>query len=390
MTSAQWLSVAVSLILLMCAASWLRASRADRRLAGGMRDFGFFNLAAALGIALIGLPVGPEWLTRMAGNLLLVAAFVWLIGGVQQLFEIPGSGRVLYGYAAVGAAVIIGLGLMPGRSHERAAALFVTIGAISIHGSLIAGRLLAKRGRDESARAIRVAGLVYGLVMVGDAVVGLISGDPVQTDLNLPSSAPVVITWLAGGFLLNVIVVLEVHHRAVAKLEQLALTDPLTELPNRRAFDRALEQECERSRRSGTPCAVVLGDIDDFKSVNDTWGHGDGDAVLAEVASNLAGCLRLGDTLARFGGDEFAVLLPQTDLATAEAICGRLRAAVSGGSESVLLRRWQNESGAPVTVSFGVAVADFTGRDSDDLVRRADQALYEAKRSGRDRACVAG
>lgn len=391
LTSAQWLSVAVSLILLMCAGTWLRASRADRRLGRGMRNFGLFNLSAALGIALIGLPIEPEELARMVGDLLVVAAFVWLTIGVRQLFKIPGSGRVLHGYAVAGAIAIVVLGVMPGRDHERAAVLFVTISAISMHGCVIAGRQLALRGRRESARALMIAGIGYGAVMLGDAVVGLVKGDAVQADLSLSSSAPVVITWLAGGFLVNMIVVLEVHHQSVTRLEQLALTDPLTGLPNRRAFDQALEQECERSRRMRTGCAVVLGDIDDFKKVNDTWGHAEGDAVLAEVASSLDGCLRRGDTLARFGGDEFAVLLPQTDLATAEAICRRLRESVSGSSESMLLRRWQYETSGPVTVSFGVAAnCSEPAERSDDLVRRADQALYEAKRTGRNRACVAG
>ena len=391
MTSAQWLSVAVSLTLLMCAGSWLRASRSDRRLARGMRDFGLFNLAAGLGIALIGLPLGADWLTRMVGDLLIVAAFVWLVIGVQSLFEIPGSSRLLRLYAVVGAVAILVLGTAPDRSHERAAALFVTISVIAVHGALIAGRQLAQRGRGESARAIRIAGIGYGVVMVGDALVGLARGDSVATDLSLSSSAPVVLTWLAGGFLLNVIVVLEVHHRSVVRLEEMALMDPLTGLPNRRAFDRALMQEFDRARRTSSGCAVVLGDIDDFKVVNDTWGHADGDAVLAEVASCLAGCLRTGDTLARFGGDEFAVLLPQTDLVTAQAVCERLRHAVVGGTDSLLLRRWQNETSSPVTVSFGVAAEDASSTETcDDLVRRADQALYEAKRTGRNRACVAG
>lgn len=356
-----------------------------------MQDFGLFNLAVALGIVLVGLPIAPERLARTAGHLLVLAGFSWLVLGIRGLFGIRGSGRVLFVYAGIGAAAIAAFGIFPNRGQESAAALFLTISVIAMHGAITAGIELARRGRHGTARALRIAGFGYGLIMISDTIIGLSRGGVVEADLSLSRSIPVVMAWLASAFLINAIVVLEVHHRSVAQLERLALTDALTGFPNRRAFDQALEKECERGRRAGSGCAVVLADIDDFKAVNDTWGHQDGDAVLAEVASSLAGCLRRGDTLARFGGDEFAILLPQTDLATAEAICARLREAVERGSDSMLLRRWANETATPVTVSFGLATQECEPAAScADLVRRADQALYEAKRTGRNRACVAG
>jgi diguanylate cyclase (GGDEF)-like protein len=157
--------------------------------------------------------------------------------------------------------------------------------------------------------------------------------------------------------------------------------DPLTRLSNRRRFTEALEAEAARSRRYGRPLTVVLIDIDYFKHVNDQFGHLTGDAVLESVAACLRGASRETDVPARYGGDEFALLLPETARDRARHLAERLAEAVRALPPYA--------AGAPrVTLSMGIA--DLGPRESTTaLLGRADLALYEAKAAGRDRAVIA-
>ena len=165
----------------------------------------------------------------------------------------------------------------------------------------------------------------------------------------------------------------------VASVAEQAMLDPLTGAANRRGFDRALEVELERSTRRGHPCALVIVDLDDFKLVNDRHGHGVGDEVLVLLAERLRDSVRSADTVARLGGEEFALLLPETSLSGALAVAERARSAFAAGGLSL-----KNGEQLTVTASFGVA--DFPASpDRTSLMRDADQALYTAKRLGKDR-----
>ncbi len=169
---------------------------------------------------------------------------------------------------------------------------------------------------------------------------------------------------------------------ALVRAARSSVTDELTQLPNRRAFVAAATNELGRARRSRRPLAVALVDIDDFKRVNDTFGHAAGDRVLRVVASVLREQLREIDVPARYGGEEFAILLPETTEEGGREAAERFRAALAGraiGDGRSLPRR--------VTASVGVASAVET--TLDDLLAAADRALYRAKRSGKDRVEVA-
>lgn len=176
----------------------------------------------------------------------------------------------------------------------------------------------------------------------------------------------------------------EVAKRQVleAELRRLAETDPLTGVSNRRRFEAVAADELSRARRLGLPVTLCLLDLDHFKRINDTHGHGAGDEVLIAVARLCRDHLRTSDVVARLGGEEFVILLPETGLGKAEHLCTRLLAAVA--AEPV-------HAGAteiPVTATAGLAEAR-AGESLAALLERADRALYEGKAAGRDRAVAA-
>lgn len=168
------------------------------------------------------------------------------------------------------------------------------------------------------------------------------------------------------------------EHRLASETARLAATDPLTELPNRRTFTNHVADDIERRRQTGGESTLALIDIDFFKQVNDCHGHTTGDAVLCRLAGEVRRRLRAADVLARWGGEEFAALLPDTSCDEAAGIIDRLRAEIAclrlpGGGRTLAL-----------TFSAGIAPL---GTDLDRAVRFADERLYEAKRRGRNRVC---
>jgi diguanylate cyclase (GGDEF)-like protein len=166
---------------------------------------------------------------------------------------------------------------------------------------------------------------------------------------------------------------------ALLHMETLSLTDELTGLPNRRAFIQRLEQELSRSQRSGQPVAMVLLDIDNFKGVNDGYGHYVGDMILRCYAESMVRELRQHDLLARYGGEEFVLLLPETSLDDARNALVKL---------SDRIRREPLDAGGTCIdlPSFSAGIAGLRpGESAKALINRADQSLYRAKRLGRNR-----
>jgi diguanylate cyclase (GGDEF)-like protein len=170
---------------------------------------------------------------------------------------------------------------------------------------------------------------------------------------------------------------LRAAHRELAKL---ASTDPLTGLSNQRTLVAAIDAELERCRRRHGSCALLFLDLDHFKAINDGFGHAAGDDALRELGRTVATALRTGDTLGRWGGEEFVVLLPDVDGSAALEIAERIRATVAAHPFGAI--PW------PLTVSIGAAVHPEEGETRRELLVAADRALYAAKRSGRD--CVRG
>ena len=164
----------------------------------------------------------------------------------------------------------------------------------------------------------------------------------------------------------------------------LSSRDALTGLSTRRQSAGALAREIDRVARAGEPALVLMVDIDRFKMVNDTHGHAAGDLVLKAVAASLMSCVRPMDTVARFGGEEFAIILPNCPPAFGQMVAERIRSKVEGTPVTVARRQ-----SLSVTISLGGAFAPQWVRSSATLwIERADQQLYRAKREGRNRACL--
>jgi diguanylate cyclase (GGDEF)-like protein len=163
------------------------------------------------------------------------------------------------------------------------------------------------------------------------------------------------------------------------RLQELATTDGLTGLCNHREFQDRLDEMLGRAARRRSRISLVLADVDHFKRINDAHGHPVGDVVLRRVSQILLAAVRKVDVVARYGGEEFALLLEDTDAAGAMQLCERACAEVSR-------QQFGSDSGAfQVTLSLGVAAYPEDGADKPTLIARADQALYRAKREGRNR-----
>ncbi len=173
--------------------------------------------------------------------------------------------------------------------------------------------------------------------------------------------------------------------RMQKQFRQMAETDSLTGCSNRRAFMQYLEMQVDRSSRHGVETAVIMMDLDHFKKVNDNYGHAAGDRVLIDTVKTVQSCLRPRDMLGRLGGEEFAVLLYETDLVDASEIAEAIRAAMEQRTMELPGGEKLN-----VTASFGVSnVCEILGQDNpESILQAADEALYFAKQSGRNQVIV--
>jgi diguanylate cyclase (GGDEF)-like protein len=337
------------------------------------------------------LPTGqlltPEvWARRHAGILWLLWAHV---AGIAAFAVVRGYGLA---HGATEASLVAVFALAAGhpalgrRARASAAVLgLITASAVIVHlsGGVVEAHFhfFVMIGVITLYQDWLPFGLALGYVVVHHAVLGALA--PAQV-FNHPAAERAPFKWalIHGAFVLAASVAYLVNwrlserqaieiSRLVSRLEGLARTDALTGVPNRRVWEEELPRELERARRMGTGLCVAMIDLDNFKSYNDRHGHQAGDLVLKEAASAWRAEVRSTDLLARYGGEEFVLLLPACALGDAIAIVERLRTATP-----------------LVTCSVGPAMWDFQ-EASNDLVERADQALYAAKAEGRNRYVTA-
>ena len=193
----------------------------------------------------------------------------------------------------------------------------------------------------------------------------------------IPTGVKIALAVLAALFLIAAATAAR-SRRQLATARQRAVTDGLTGVPNRRHVDEVIERLLADSRRTRRPLSAILFDLDRFKAINDNHGHAVGDQVLRATADAVRELLRGGDHVARFGGEEFVVLLPETSGADALLVAEKMRTAIAGIELDAL-------EGGFFTASFGVAAYPDDGASSDELFSAADEALYRAKEGGRNR-----
>lgn len=168
-------------------------------------------------------------------------------------------------------------------------------------------------------------------------------------------------------------------------LQKMALTDPLTQLGNRATFDLSIRQAAARTQRTGQPYSLLMIDLDHFKGFNDTHGHQVGDTILTAVAGALRSTSRETDICCRYGGEEFAIILPDTSVQNAAILAGRIHRQVRKVSLT------QPRERQPITVSIGISCANRQDRSHPrSIIEEADQALYQAKKNGRNRTEIWG
>lgn len=257
---------------------------------------------------------------------------------------------------------------------------YVVLAAVTHHlgtGMKSAGLRLLVVGFALGAGAFFVRGLPA--VVMPDILGGHIKQDTLVMGGLFLSFSVLVLT--SVGFL-----VLQ-KDRAEEAATKLAVTDPLTGVFNRRTFLDLAEKEIARSRRTSSPLSLVLFDLDHFKGINDRYGHLAGDYVLKRFVEIAKICLRQEDLLVRYGGEEFCVLLPDTDVESAAALAERIRAAIE--YSSFVYGEGKTEKAIRVTVSGGVARLDREfAEDIGSLVSRSDEALYAAKEGGRNQIAI--
>ena len=371
---------------------------------------GFLLLALALGVVRQGLRARPEIRRWTLGCWALLGGLAALAGRVvlpPDLSTVLGNGLVCLGLALFGQALhrlLCGGGgpkallqvqpaiwlalvlMLDWPLHQRTALLSL------VYTALLAPSVwLILRCGWRAERALRAVALAMALAMAALLVRALHAlsqpggdGDPMQASLGQALTFLVAFVCLLGAGFAFLLAVLE---RMAQQMEEMATRDGLTGCWNRSTTDALLAHELQRAHRSATAVAFVLLDLDHFKQVNDRHGHHTGDAVLRAVAEAVRRRLRASDVFGRTGGEEFGLVLPDTDVAGARWLVEAVRREVEA------LELAGSSDGAPVkvTVSAGVAVADARSRLSGDrLYGQADQSLYEAKRAGRNRVEVYG
>ncbi len=369
----------VAVQFLVHALGWAMVSHLTRRWRAAEGHYALCWTLLALGLLLYVPPWPSGSLPRNLANVLIVAAVAVQHRGMARYWDQSPRTR---NYAILLALTVLVVGVslvVPSDGHGlRVAVVCVGVGALL----LATVRLIWQHGRAAMPGFSVVLAGGFGLlatVLLVRAVQALAVG--AQTKISIDAqghlNVPFAILVMFIGGLVNLAHIRLVLIRVLQRLTAQAQTDALTGAVNRRGLMLHFEQLHARAAQGDQVYVVLMLDIDHFKTVNDTLGHAGGDQVLKRVAQGLRDCLRLGDVVARWGGEEFCVLLPRTNLAEGCSLAERITLKMAGTGTP------------PVTVSIGVAEAHAHQEQVDEVIRRADAALYRAKEEGRNRVVVA-
>jgi diguanylate cyclase (GGDEF)-like protein len=317
---------------------------------------------ALLTIVWLALPYSPS--AADESGLFLMAAGSACMGGVMLI----GGDRLpnwsFHAFAAAGTVLVTGTVHYSGADTSPYAFLYLWVALYALYFF----------STTKAAMHILFIAMAYAAVLATD----LAAGRTQSGLLTAFGEAAPRWTFTVGTLVVAVVFVRLLKDRLdglVERFADAAREDPVTGLRNRRGFDESFDLEVERAQRTGRNVSLVLGDLDHFKQVNDRLGHPRGDEVLRRAGEILRSTNRRIDLAARVGGEEFAVLLPDSDERGAHIAAERMRRAIREGFA---------DDPVPLTISFGIASFPMHGENTDDLMESADQALYTAKEIGRD------
>ena len=374
----------LALALVMC------QTYATRKTYPGFRSWTLGLICWVLGsAAFFSREVIGEAPSILLSNPLYFLSGILIHNGLARFYGLKNSRRGLavdIAVAGVGLCIIYGHFFIVNNTNARVFVNSLVIVFILVRAGL--EPLLIPRARRNSVQVgISLSLWLMAALLFIRAVTSM--QDPQYSSMQLQDPMLKVIIVL-GLFSMVVIVfgfISLVHLRleeelleAQSRLQELANTDVLTGLVNRRGFTEIATYDLKLARRYEQKMSLIIFDLDHFKMVNDTHGHAVGDEVLAAIGQKCLEIMRDVDTLARWGGEEFAVLMPQTGLEGARQTAERLRVMV-GSFEPV--------PGVDIRTTASFGVAELNGGSFEDMVERADACLYQAKREGRDRVCVA-
>jgi len=348
----------------------------------GIREWGQAN-----GLAIVALlffasrGVLPEVLSIELANGLYLVTVALMYVGFRRHLGLPIPSRLLWvgGIASLAGVVFFHIG------HES---LSMRITSVSVYHAGVCYAIFAsvpstrERRLRYSFSFTRIAALSLG---VGHTFRGLFYLVDAYEPVSLLDPAAINLAFFAIWTLfmpgLTLGAVMMANARVLSETAYAAEHDHLTGAPTRRAFFEVAGRELARARRQAGSVGLLLVDADHFKRINDTYGHGVGDQVLRDLVQRIMGVIRKNDFCARLGGEEFAVLLPDTSMEAALVAAERLRTALDRPAPAT-------GAGAPYTVSIGLAMLE-AGEEFDSLMQRADAALYAAKEAGRNRVMCA-
>jgi diguanylate cyclase (GGDEF)-like protein len=360
-------------------------SLAFATLSGSQRiiaSWGIAMLVLALGLLGLGLRDQiPFWLSAVVGNWLIVAAIVLAMRALR-VFVGSAPRDVLSGIllAALLLLLLYFTEVLPSNV-GRTVAISAALGAVAVRAAL----LLQRRAPAECRRSSRVTEYVFWGVAAVTAlrILATLLFPPTESLAPGPLNAAVFLFY-SGFIIVSSLSVMWMEiERLQADLVHSARFDSLTGVFNRGTFLAEFEREVSRAVRGGAPFSLAIFDLDRFKLLNDRYGHPTGDLVLKAFADVLRQGIRKHDTVGRYGGEEFALLMPETGKDTAVRVAERVRRELE--------TRGVNAEGTriEVSVSGGIATYGVDGHDWDSLLSAADTALYDAKEAGRNRIAVA-